>query len=215
MLAGVSVPYYTRLERGDINGVSDSVLDALARALQLDEAERAHLFDLARAAQPPSPTRRRRPAKQRVRPSVQHILDAMTGAAALVRNDRLDILAGNQLGRALYSDMFADPGPAGEHRPVRLPRPARPRLLPRLGRARPSDVVAVLRTAAGRDPYDRDLSDLVGELSTRARVPHPLGRPQRPLPPHRHQALPPPRRRRHHHHLQPHGTRAPIPAWRS
>ena len=53
VLAGVSVPYYTRLERGDVTGVSDSVLDALARALQLDDAERAHLFDLARAAQPP------------------------------------------------------------------------------------------------------------------------------------------------------------------
>ena len=83
VLAGVSVPYYTRLERGDMSGVSDSVLDALARALELDDAERAHLFDLARAAQPaPVTPRRRRAAKQPVRPAVQHILDAITGAAA-------------------------------------------------------------------------------------------------------------------------------------
>jgi transcriptional regulator with XRE-family HTH domain len=108
-LARVSVPNYSRLERGDINGASDSVLDALAQALQLDDAERSHLFDLARAAQPiPSP-RRRRPAKQQVRPALQNILDAITGAAAFVRNHGLDILGGNQLGYALYSEMFTGP----------------------------------------------------------------------------------------------------------
>jgi transcriptional regulator with XRE-family HTH domain len=95
VLAGVSVPYYTRIERGDMNGVSDSVLQALSRALQLDEAEHAHLFDLARAVQPTTVPRRRRPATQPIRPSVQHILDAITGAAAFVRNDRLDVLAAN------------------------------------------------------------------------------------------------------------------------
>src|SRR5690349_12434672 len=89
VLAGVSVPYYTRLERGDMSGASDSVLEALARALQLDEPERAHLFDLARAAQPTGAPRRRRPTRQRVRPAVQQILDALTGVAAFVRNDRL------------------------------------------------------------------------------------------------------------------------------
>src|SRR5438067_6085619 len=91
VLAGVSVPYYTRLERGDMSGVSQGVLEALARALELDDAERAHLFDLARAAQPTVTAKRRHPAKQRIRPSVQHILDAVTGAAAFVRNARLDI----------------------------------------------------------------------------------------------------------------------------
>src|SRR5947208_1759017 len=93
VLAGVSVPYYTRLERGEMSGVSESVLEALARALQLDDAERAHLFELARASQPTLTPRRRRPAKQPLRPSVQHILDAITGAAAFVRHDRPDILA--------------------------------------------------------------------------------------------------------------------------
>src|SRR6266540_337500 len=74
VLAGVSVPYYTRLERGDISGVSDSVLQALARALQLDDAERAHLFDLARAAHPTAARPRRRQTRQRVRPEVQWTL---------------------------------------------------------------------------------------------------------------------------------------------
>jgi len=167
VLAGVSVPYYTRLERGEMHGVSESVLEALARALQLDGAERQHLFDLARAAHPSIKPRRRRPAKQRIRPSVQHILDAITGAAAFVRNDRLDILAANRLGHALYSPMFDSA--------VRPPNSARfvfldPRaheLYSHWDKAA-DDVVAVLRAAAGRDPYDRDLSDLVGELSTQS-----------------------------------------------
>ena len=104
VLAGVSVDYYTRLERGNLSGVSEGVLEALARAFQLDEAERVHLFDLARAAQPATPTRRRS-RRQRVRPGVQRMLDAMTGAPAFVCNPRLDILATNRLGRALYSEM--------------------------------------------------------------------------------------------------------------
>jgi transcriptional regulator with XRE-family HTH domain len=167
VLAGVSVPYYTRLERGDMSGVSESVLSALAGALQLDEAERAHLFDLARAAQPsPSPPRRRR-GGQRVRPAVQHILEAMTGAAAFVRNDRLDILGGNQLGYALYSEMFVAPArPVNTARFVFLDPRARDFYLDWDRAAR--DTVAVLRSAAGRDPHDRDLSDLVGELSTQS-----------------------------------------------
>jgi len=170
VLAGVSVPYYTRLERGDMSGVSDSVLDALARALELDDAERAHLFDLARAAQPaPVTPRRRRAAKQPVRPAVQHILDAITGAAAFVRNDRLDILGGNQLGYALYSEMFTDPA-----RPVNTARfvfldPRAQAFYADWERAT-RDTVAVLRSAAGRDPHDRALSDLVGELSTRSEL---------------------------------------------
>src|SRR5438067_3952368 len=100
VLAGVSVPYYTRLERGDMNGVSESVLEAIARALRLDEAERAHLFDLARALGPPSPRRRRRAPRRGLRPSIYHILDGLTGAAAFVHNSRLDNLAVNQLGQA-------------------------------------------------------------------------------------------------------------------
>jgi transcriptional regulator with XRE-family HTH domain len=169
VLAGVSVPYYTRIERGDLNGVSDSVLEALARALQLDEAERAHLSDLARALRPTSSPRRRRAPRQRVRPSIQHVLDGLTGAAAFVHNARLDNLAANQLGCALYSDMFsraAGPGPVNSARYVFFDPGARA-FYADWDRAA-SDVVAVLRSAAGRDPHDRDLSNLVGELSTQS-----------------------------------------------
>jgi transcriptional regulator with XRE-family HTH domain len=169
ILAGVSVDYYTRLERGDLSGVSESVLEALARAMRLDEAERAHLFDLARASKPTSAPRRRRAPRQRVRPSIQHLLDGLTGAAALVHNARLDNLAANQLGYALYSDLFAavrGPGPVNSARYVFLEPSARDFYVD-WNRAA-ADVVAVMRYAAGRDPYDRDLSDLVGELSTQS-----------------------------------------------
>ena len=101
-LAGVSVEYYAQLERGDLTGVSESVLDALARALQLTEAEREHLHDLARAAGPAHRTRRR-PATAQVRPNVTRILDGMTEVPAFVENGRLDVLAANPLARALYA----------------------------------------------------------------------------------------------------------------
>jgi transcriptional regulator with XRE-family HTH domain len=117
-LAGVSVEYYKRLERGNASGVSDGVLEALARALQLDDAERAHLFDLARAANPVAP-KRRRPPQQRVRPVVLRILESI-GAPAIVRNSRVDYLAANPLGRALYAPLFDSPQ-AGQQRPLHLP----------------------------------------------------------------------------------------------
>ena len=167
VLAGVSVPYYTRLERGDMSGVSEGVLEALARALQLDHAERAHLFDLARAAQPTPVRPRRRQAKQRVRPEVQWTLDAITGAAAFVGNERLDLLAANQLGRALFSELYAAPA-----RPVNTARFVflDPRAEASYGDwdRVATESVAILRSAAGRDPYNRDLSDLVGELATQS-----------------------------------------------
>jgi transcriptional regulator with XRE-family HTH domain len=166
LLAGVSVDYYTRLERGSAAGVSESVLEALARALQLDEAERAHLFDLARAAHA-TPLRRRRPAPQRVRPSVQRILDAVTAAPPFVRNGRMDLLAANRLGRAFYSRHFDSPhGPPNSARSIFLDPRATDFYVDWEQVA--TDAVAILRSEAGRDPYDRDLSDLVGELSTRS-----------------------------------------------
>jgi transcriptional regulator with XRE-family HTH domain len=167
VLAGVSAPYYTRIERGDLNGVSDSVLEALARALRLDDAEHAHLFDLARALGPASSRPRRRSARRGLRPSIQHMLDALTGAAAFVHNPRLDNLAANQVGHALYSDMFnraVGPGPVNSARYVFTDPGARD-FYSDWERAA-SDVVGILRSAAGRDPYDRDLTGLVGELST-------------------------------------------------
>jgi transcriptional regulator with XRE-family HTH domain len=167
VLAGVSVPYYTRLERGDMNGASESVLEALAGALQLDEAERAHLFDLARAAHPTPVRPRRRQAKQRIRPEVQWTLDAITGAAAFVSNNRLDVLAANQLGLALYSELYDGPvRPVNTARFVFLD----PRAETTFGDwdRVASESVAILRSAAGRDPYNRELSDLVGELATQS-----------------------------------------------
>jgi len=167
LLAGVSVDYYTRLERGNAAGVSESVLEAIARALQLDEAERAHLFDLARAAQP-APRRRRR-ARERVRPSVARMLDAITAAPAFVRNGRMDLLAANPLGRALYSQHFDSPhGPPNSARFIFLD-PRAPGFYLDWEQVA-TDAVAVLRSEAGKDPHDRDLSDLVGELSTQSEI---------------------------------------------
>jgi transcriptional regulator with XRE-family HTH domain len=168
LLAGVSVDYYTRLERGNLAGVSESVLDALARALQLDEAERAHLFDLARAANA-TPSTRRRATTQQVRPTVQRILDAMTGAPAWVRNGRMDFLAANRLGHALYATLLTDPvRPANNARFVFL-NPRATDFYVDWERAA-NDIVAILRAEAGRNPYDRGLSDLIGELSTRSQT---------------------------------------------
>jgi transcriptional regulator with XRE-family HTH domain len=167
LLAGVSVDYYTQMERGNLGGVSDSVLDGLAGALQLDEAERAHLFDLARITTI-TPSRSRRPAgPQRVRPSIQRLLDAMTGVPAYVRTGRLDILAVNRLGHALYAPVLVD-----QPLPVNLARFLF--LDPRAGDfyvdwdKTANDAVAILRGEAGRNPHDRRLQDLVGELSTRS-----------------------------------------------
>jgi transcriptional regulator with XRE-family HTH domain len=166
LLAGVSIDYYTRLERGNLNGVSESVLEALADALQLDEAERAHLFDLARAGNT-TPRTRRRTAQHRIRPSVQRILDAITDAPAYVRNARRDILAANQLGYALYSEMYRDPArPVNIARFVFLNQQARTFFLDWHSAA--NDTVAILRIEAGRNPHDRALTDLVGELSMRS-----------------------------------------------
>ena len=166
MLAGVSVDYYNRLERGNLQGVSEGVLDSISKALQLDEAEHAHLFDLARAANT-SPTKRRKASVQKVRPSVQRLLDAMTEAPAWVRNNRHDFLAGNSLAYALYSDIFTDPvRPANTARFVFLNDRSK-EFWPNWERTA-DDVVAMLRSEAGSNPYDRDLSDLIGELSTRS-----------------------------------------------
>jgi transcriptional regulator with XRE-family HTH domain len=166
LLAGVSVDYYTQLERGNLAGVSETVLDALAGALRLDEAERGHLGDLARACQPTT-RRRRRSTKQKVRPSVQWLLDSITGSAAFAENGRLDALATNQLGRAFHAHLFD-----GSGRPVNFARfvfldPRAQEFFADWERAA-KDVAALLRLEAGRNAFDRELSDLVGELSTRS-----------------------------------------------
>ncbi|WP_324276783.1 helix-turn-helix transcriptional regulator [Blastococcus brunescens] len=164
VLAGVSTEWYTRLEKGHIAGVSEDVLEAVARALQLDDAERTYLFDLARAAAKPNRTPQRR-SKAQIQPQVQWMLDSMTGSAAFVANGRLDILATNTLGWALHSPMFDDP-----RRPANF---ARFQFLDPQAQDYYSDwekaantTVALLRAEAGRRPHDAQLRELVGELST-------------------------------------------------
>jgi MmyB-like transcription regulator ligand binding domain len=168
MLAGISAEYYVRLERGNMRGVSEDVLDGIARALQLDEADRMHLFDLARAVNA-APNRRssRRPTQERVRPVVQRILDSLVGVPAFVQNERLDVLAANQLGEAFYAPQFDDPvRPVNAARFVFLSPRAKEFFVDWDTIA--NDCVGILRAEAGRDPYDKRLSDLIGELSTRS-----------------------------------------------
>jgi transcriptional regulator with XRE-family HTH domain len=171
-LAGVSVDYYARLERGNLRGVSDTVLEALVRALRLDDAERAHLFDLAHAANATTAARSRRAKAARtsrdpVRQSVRSILAGMTGTPAYVRNARMDILAANDLCIVLY-DGILEP----EALPVNLARfvflDDRSRDFFGDWDTMADQVVGALRTEAGRSPADRALSDLVGELTIRS-----------------------------------------------
>lgn len=164
--AGISVEWYTRLERGVARGVSEEVLDAIGGALQLDEAERAHLADLVRTANAERPPRRSA-TPQRVRPSIARIVDVLGPFPACVTNGRLDVLYANDLAEALFSDVFRDPvRPANFARFVFLD--PRARTFYRDWEKAANDTVAVLRAEAGRNPYDRGLSDLVGQLSTRS-----------------------------------------------
>ncbi len=167
-LAGVSVEYYIRLERGAISGASPEILDAIARALRLDDAERAHLFDLAHAASPVvRPPKRRSSKSWTPHASLQWALDAVTSGPAFVRNGRMDLLAVNALARAFYIDVYDMPG--------QPPNLARFTFLDERGQDFHADwdtaadvVVSILRTEAGRDPHNKELHDLVGELSTRS-----------------------------------------------
>lgn len=165
MLAGVSVDYYIRLERGNLSGVSDSVLEALARALRLDDAERDHLYDLARQAN--HGRRTRRGATGRIRPQLQHLLDAMTDAPAYVRNARLDVLATNHVWRAVFAPIVGSASARGNMARFLFLDPASHEFYRDWERIA-EDIVALLRSEAGRHPYDRELTDLVGELTTRS-----------------------------------------------
>ena len=165
LLAGVSIEYYIRLERGTATGVSEGVIDGVTHALQLDDAERAHLVDLLRAAGTVRPLRRRA-VRPHVPATVQRVLDSMFATPAFVLNARHDVLDANALGRALFSPMYTDPNGPNSARFVFLD----PRAVDffRDWDKVANDVVAMLRAEAGRDPYDRQLSDLIGELSTRS-----------------------------------------------
>ncbi len=167
MLAGISVEYYTRLERGNLAGVSEGVLEGLSRALQLDDAERDHLHDLVRAANDGAAPSRRRPRSraQTVRPGMQQLLDAMQGVPAVVQNGRLDVIGINALGRALFAEMFEDRRTPANFARYLFLDPRAPRFY-RHWDDSAEQIVALLRSEAGRSPRDHDLSDLVGELAT-------------------------------------------------
>ena len=166
-LAGVSVDYYTRLERGNLNGVSDSVLDAIARALELDRAEHDHLYDLARAANTSGRKRAASAVPAGVRPELQHLLDAITGAPAFIGNNRMDILAANTLGYALYSDMYRSTARPANHSRFIFLDPRSHDFYTDWERAASTNV-AILRREAGRHPHDKGIAELVGELSMRS-----------------------------------------------
>jgi transcriptional regulator with XRE-family HTH domain len=210
-LAGVSVEYYAQLEHGNLAGASDSVLDALARALQLDDAEQAHLANLARAAGPAT-RRRRTPAAPQIRPSVTRLLDLMTDIPAFVNNGRGDVLAANPLAQALYAPMFDDPVRPANHARFAFLNP-RARDFWRDWNRIATDTVAMLRTEAGRDP-PRQGPHRPGRRAQHPQrgLPDPLGRPRRPPAPHRAQTVPPPRRRRPEPELRNHApARRPRP----
>jgi transcriptional regulator with XRE-family HTH domain len=170
LLAGVSVDYYVRMERGNLAGASEGVLDSLASALQLDEAERDHLFALARESGNHGTRRRPKPSTA-IRPALQQVLDAIADAPAWIRNGRHDILAANHLARALYSPVLAAESrrPANTTRFVYLePEAAQQFFVDYDQIAR--DAAAMLRLEAGRNPHDEELIALVGELSTRSEL---------------------------------------------
>lgn len=167
LMAGVSVDYYAKIERGDLGGVSLEVLDNFARALRLDEAETDHLHDLARAAAPSAVRRRRKSAEQTLRPGLQRFINAVTGAPLWVRDRRMTFIAANPLGRALYAPLLSDP--------VNQDNIARFAFLNPAARAffvdweqGADDIVATMRGYAGKHPHDKALTDLVGELVTRS-----------------------------------------------
>jgi transcriptional regulator with XRE-family HTH domain len=169
-LAGVSIEYYSKLERGALGGVSAGVLDGIARALRLDQPERAHLLHLAQAADGSSAIirpQRRATKPWSARPSLQWTLDAITNAPAIVGNDRMDLLAANHLGRAMYCDLYSDPQTPPNFARFAFLDSAAHRFYPDWERAADT-AVAILRTSAGRNPHDKALHDLVGEMSTRS-----------------------------------------------
>lgn len=167
MLANISVDYYAKMERGDLRGVSPEILDGVAQALQLDEAESDHLHDLARAADPHPVRRREHRAEQTVRPSLQRFLDAITGAPVWVRDRRMNVITANPLGKALYRPVLDDADGRGNTARFMFLSPAARNFFPDWEQGA-DDIVATMRGYAGQNPRDKQLTDLIGELVTRS-----------------------------------------------
>jgi transcriptional regulator with XRE-family HTH domain len=168
LIAGMSAEYYKRLERGNATGVSEAVIDGVSRALQLDDAENSHLYELIRSANAGAhPQRRRVTRRTQLTAGMQQTIDAMSTVPVFVQNGRLDAITTNSLGRALFSEMLDNARP-----PVNAARfvflDPRSQTFYQDWEANTRQIVALLRVEAGRSPYDRQLSDLIGELSTRS-----------------------------------------------
>ncbi|MGO1910491.1 MAG: helix-turn-helix domain-containing protein [Corynebacterium sp.] len=167
MLGGISVDYYAKMERGDLRGVSPEILDSVARALRLDDAENDHLHDLARAADP-YPARRQGKRGRQVRtvtPGLQRFVDAVTGAPVWVRDRRMDLVTANALGRALYAPVLQDADGRGNTARFMFLSPAARTFFPEWD-AGADAIVATMHTYAGQNPHDKGLTDLIGELVT-------------------------------------------------
>lgn len=167
MLAGTSIDYYAKIERGNVAGVSAEVLEAIARSLRLNEAETEHLHDLARSAAPAPARRRIKVPESVVRPSLQRFLDTITGTPTWVRNRQMDIVATNPLGRALLAPVLNDPTAQGNNARFTFLSPAARNYYPDWV-AGAGTIVASLRSVAGQHPHDKDLTGLIGELVTRS-----------------------------------------------
>ena len=169
LVAGMSAEYYKRLERGNAVGVSEAVIDGVSRALQLDDAEHAHLYDLIRAANAGAhPQKRARASrKTQLTPGMRQTIDAMSTVPVFIQNGRLDAVATNRFGAALFSEMLDGARPPANAARFIFLEP-RAQTFYREWEAQTRQIVAVLRAEAGRSPYDRQLTDLVGELSTRS-----------------------------------------------
>lgn len=167
MLAGMSVDYYARMERGNLSGVSAEVLDGLARALMLDDTETEHLHDLAAAAQPTGGSRRRRPAGRTISPALQRFIDAAETIPTWVRDRRSDFVATNALARAVFAPILEDPANRNNNARFTFLNPAARTYYPDWEQNATS-MVAALRMYAGQNPRDTALTDLIGELVTRS-----------------------------------------------
>lgn len=166
VLAHVGVEYYARMERGDLSGVSPRVLHSLAQALRLDDADAARLHDFARTATP-AVRRRAAPRARAVRPSLHHLLNAITGTPALVRDRRTTIVAANSLARALYAPILDDDENCANTARFTFLTPEAEVFFPDWERVA-DEVVATLRRHAGQSPRDAALTGLIGELVTRS-----------------------------------------------
>ncbi|MDN5972382.1 helix-turn-helix transcriptional regulator [Bifidobacterium crudilactis] len=161
-LAGVSLDYYIRLERGNIQGASASVLNAISRALHLSDAEHEYLLDLAKRTSGPQSQQQHGTEASTIRTSVQRVLDNMA-VPAIVHNACQDLIAANLMGRALYSPMFNDDGIGNIARFIFLDSRSRSFFVD--WNTACETEAAILRLETGRDPLNRDLTALIGELS--------------------------------------------------